>query len=81
MCDFCDNIKDKEWFEERDSWDRKNAIVQIGEKTFGLWVECEDYFYSGVAMKIKFCPICGANLSLKKKDASTSFYQKHGFDF
>ncbi len=81
MCDFCDNIKDKEWFEERDSWDRKNAIVQTGEKTFGLWIECDDYFYSGVAMKINFCPICGTNLSLKKKDASTSFYQKYGFDF
>ena len=85
MCDFCDNIKDKEWFEERDSWDRKNAIVQIGEKTFGLWIECEDYFYSGVAMKIKFCPLCGADLAReierKEKLKNNPYYQKYGFNF
>lgn len=64
MCNFCDNIKDRKWFEERDSWDRKNTIVQTGEKTFGLWIEYDDWFCSGVAMKIKFCPICGRELDI-----------------
>ena len=66
MCDFCDNIKDVEWYKEHDSWDGDNAIVQTGERTFGLWIECDDYFYSGVAMKIKFCPLCGADLIYKQ---------------
>ena len=85
MCNFCDNIKDKEWYQEHNSWDRDNAIVQTGEKTFGLWIECEDCFYSGVAMKINFCPMCGADLTqkafLKKKHAINPYYQKYGFDF
>jgi len=85
MCDFCDNIKDKEWYEEHDSYTRSNTIVQTGEKTFGLWIECEDWYYSGVAMKINFCPMCGADLAqealLKKERVNNPYYQKHGFDF
>lgn len=67
MCNFCDNIKDIEWYKEHAFWERDNAIVQTGEKIFGLWIECDDSFFSGVAMKIKFCPLCGANLALKKE--------------
>lgn len=85
MCDFCDDIKDAEWFKEHDPWDRDNAIIQTGEKTFGLWIECDDYFYSGIAMKINFCPKCGANLTqealLKKEHINNPYYQKYGFDF
>ncbi len=85
MCDFCNNIKDEEWYKEHHSWDTDNAIVQTGEKTFGLWVECDDWFCSGVVMKIKFCPICGANLAqeaiLKKERVNNPYYQKYGFEF
>lgn len=64
MCNFCDNIKDEEWYKEHHTWDTDNAIVQTGEKTFGLWIEYDDWFCSGVAMKIKFCPICGRELDI-----------------
>ena len=63
MCNFCDNIKDEKWYEEHDPYTRYDTIVQTGEKTFGLWIECEDYYYSGVAMAINFCPMCGADLA------------------
>ena len=85
MCDFCDNIKDVEYIKEHHSWGRGPEIAQTGESTFGLWVECDDYYCSGVAMKINFCPICGANLAqeacLKRERANNSYYQKYGFEF
>lgn len=85
MCDFCDNIKDIERYKKHYFWERDNAIVQTGEKTFGLWIECDDSFFSGVAMEINFCPMCGADLAqeafLKKERVNNPYYQKYGFDF
>ena len=63
MCNLCNNIKKIEQYEEVDSWDRKNTIVQKKDKTFGLWIECDDYYYSGVAMEINYCPKCGRKLN------------------
>ena len=79
MCDFCNNIKDVEYIKEHPSWERETEIAQTGEKTFGLWVECEDYYYSGIAIKIKYCPICGRLLT--KQHNYTSFKEEYGFDF
>lgn len=36
MCDFCNNIKKIEQYEDMDSWDRKDAIIQKKNKAFGL---------------------------------------------
>ena len=63
MCNFCNNIKKIEQYEETDSWDRHNTIVQKKNNSFGLWIECEDYYYSGVAMEINYCPVCGRKLN------------------
>lgn len=63
MCNLCNNIKKIKQYEEIDSWDRYNTIVQKKNKTFGLWIECEDFYYSGVAMEINYCPICGRKLN------------------
>lgn len=63
MCNFCNNIKKIEQYEEMYSWDRKDAIVQKKNKAFGLWIECEDSYYSGVTMEINYCPICGRKLN------------------
>ena len=85
MCNLCNNIKKIELYEEIDTWDRDNAIVQKKNKAFGLWIECDDCFYSGVAMEINYCPICGANLAqealLKKEHVNNPYYQKYGFEF
>ena len=62
MCNFCDNIKDVEYIKKRPFWERTTEIVQIGEHAFGLWIECEDSYYSGVVMEINYCPICGRRL-------------------
>ena len=85
MCNFCDNIKDIEWYKEHDSWDIDSVIVQTGPTSFGLWMKCEGCSRSGGIMKINFCPECGANLTqeafLKKERANNLYYQKYGFDF
>lgn len=85
MCDFCDNIKDIEYIEEHPFSKKMTEIVQTGEYTFRLWIECEDCFYGGVITKINFCPMCGADLAqkafLKKKRAINPYYQRYGFDF
>ena len=63
MCNFCNNIKKIEQYKKIDSWDRNNTIVQRKDKTFGLWIECDDFYYSGVAMEINYCPVCGRKLN------------------
>lgn len=63
MCDLCNNIKTIEQYKEMTSWDRYNTIVQQKNNSFGLWIECDDYYYSGVVMKINYCPICGRKLN------------------
>lgn len=78
MCDFCDNIKDVEQYKEHPFYERDNTIVQTKEKTFGLWIECDDYFYSRIAMYINYCPMCGTNLKLKE-DKSNKEKKKSPF--
>lgn len=84
MCDFCDNIKDVKWYKEH-SFYTNNVIVQTGKTDFGLWIKCEDCLSNGGVLKIKYCPMCGANLAqealLKKERANNPYYQKYGFDF
>ena len=63
ICNLCNNIKKIEEYKEMDTWDRNNAIVQKKNKSFGIWIECEDWYYSGVAMEINYCPICGRKLN------------------
>ena len=68
MCDFCNNIKTIEQYKEMHSWDRNNAIVQKKNKAFGLWFECDDFYYSGVIMEINYCPVCGRKLNEIEKE-------------
>ena len=63
MCNFCDNIKDVEYIKKRPFWERTTEIVQTGEYTFGLWIECPDSYYSGIDIEINYCPICGRKLT------------------
>lgn len=63
MCDFCNNIKTIEQYKEMHFWDRGNAIVQKKDKAFGLWIECDDSYYSRVAIEINYCPVCGRKLN------------------
>ena len=62
MCNLCNNIKKVEQYIKIDSWNRYNAIVQKKNNSFGLWIECEDWYYSRIAMEINYCPICGREL-------------------
>lgn len=66
MCNFCSEIIEIDKQRAISSWDRDNAIVKWFDKegkiNFGFWVEVDDYYYSGVKEKIKYCPKCGREL-------------------
>ena len=61
MCGFCEHIETKNDYKEKPFWERDNCIVKYNE-IYGLWVECDDSYYSGVAININYCPICGREL-------------------
>ena len=66
MCKWCDKdeIKQLEQYEDEDEDDRVNCIVyDKSDNLYHLWVECEDWYYSGVQFyDIEFCPYCGRKL-------------------
>ncbi len=63
MCDFCNNIINEEDYRKKNSYDRINCLVKINSYDYGLWIECEDWYYSGVKMQISYCPMCGRQLT------------------
>ena len=66
MCRWCDKdeIKDLDTYINTNNWERTDCMVY--DKTadeYHIWVECEDWFYSGRAVyDIEFCPYCGRKL-------------------
>ena len=64
-CYLCEEIYDEEelrnmhWSEREYS----NYITHNEEyNSYHLWHECDDSYYSGIIMKIKYCPVCGRKL-------------------
>lgn len=63
MCNYCNNIvKVEEYRKIFPPWKRKNVIAIDKDGDYGLWIECEDSYYSGIPLYIDYCPICGRNL-------------------
>jgi ribosomal protein L37AE/L43A len=62
MCPFCENIESVDEYRKAPFWKRDNCIVKLSNKTYGLWVECDDSYYSRVIMSIGYCPKCGREL-------------------
>ena len=50
MCDFCNNIINEEDYRKKNPYDRVNCLIKINSYDYGLWIECEDWYYSGVKM-------------------------------
>ena len=68
-CDFCskiwDNVKEyKESFEFEH--EEREAIVMNGHR-FGLYIPCDDPWYSRTIMDLNFCPVCGRQVDLNYK--------------
>ena len=61
MCNFCEHIEIKNDYKRKPFWERDNCIVKNNED-YGLWVECDDSYYSGMAITINYCPKCGREL-------------------
>ena len=66
MCSFCNEIIEIDKQRAKSYYDRDNAIVKWFDKegkiNFGFWVEVDDFYYSGVAEEIRYCPKCGREL-------------------
>ena len=68
-CDFCskiwNNVKEyKESFEFEH--DEREAIVMDVHGP-GLYIPCDDWYYSKIVMNINFCPNCGRQVNLNYK--------------
>lgn len=68
MCVWCDEdkIQDLKSYREKSWWDMdktNNMVYDAESNEYGLWVQCEDDYYSRVEFSnIKFCPYCGRKL-------------------
>ena len=70
MCDFCkDCNKTESEFQNRceSSWNEYTTIVRYYNdyglnNNYGLYVPCEDDYYSGTVLDIEYCPKCGEKL-------------------
>lgn len=64
-CELCKKIWNtkKEYTKQfQNKWDENIAIVKDNDDEIGLYVPCEDWYYSDVVMNINYCPICGRKL-------------------
>lgn len=64
-CEFCskiwDNVKEyKESFEFEH--EEREAIVMDGRGP-GLYIPCDDWYYSKIVMNVNFCPVCGRQVN------------------
>lgn len=65
-CNFCKKIWNsmeeyQKQFQHR--WDEEISIVKDDDDgNIGLYVPCNDYYYSDIIMDINYCPICGRKL-------------------
>ena len=68
MCNFCEDIITNEKYDSLSFEDKYNLPIAFIIKDnildrYHLWIECEDYYYSGKYLKnIKYCPICGREI-------------------
>ena len=64
MCKECEKIVNLEDYKNENPWVRFSRIVyDTNTNTYHLWVECEDWYYSGIAFhNINNCPYCGRKL-------------------
>lgn len=63
MCEWCDEDKIQDYKKYHDVLPSKriDCIVKSDENYF-LWLECEDWYYSGNVIELNYCPICGRKL-------------------
>lgn len=64
MCKECEEIVNIEDYKNENPWVRFSRIVyDTNTNKYHLWVECEDWDYSGIAFHdINNCPYCGRKL-------------------
>ena len=72
MCNFCNNIPTLDDYTTKISpYDRHNTIVYNHHvNRYGLWIEIDDWYYSGIIKEIYYCPVCGRELNQNKNICS-----------
>lgn len=66
QCDFCNTIYNTSKLKKQYWADREvcNCITKDkDDEEYYLWNECEDEYYTGNIMEIKYCPVCGRKLN------------------
>ena len=64
-CELCKKIwnsKDEYEAQFKHPSDAVVGVVKNSDNEIGLYVPCEDWYYSDVIMNINYCPICGRKL-------------------
>ena len=64
MCEFCEKIWDSVSEYKKNfsyNYEERDAIVMYSGRP-GLYVSCDDYYYSRVVMDVNYCPKCGRKL-------------------
>lgn len=71
-CDFCNKIySSKEEYDEfcgHNWWNEIDAIIMDKNNQPGLYVPCDDSYYSRIVMDINFCPKCGRKINPEYKN-------------
>ena len=62
MCEFCENIicSDTDIRKERN---RGNDFIYKADNEYGIYISTAEYCHPGILANIKFCPMCGRELS------------------
>ena len=68
-CEFCSKIWDNaKAYKESFEFEYQEGIAIVTDSDGpGLYVPCDDWYYSTIVMNINFCPKCGRQVNLNYK--------------
>lgn len=64
-CDFCSKIWDnvKEYKESFEFEHEEREAIVMNSRGPGLYIPCDDWYYSKIVMNVNFCPVCGRQVN------------------
>ena len=62
MCNLCNNTPTLDDYTKISPYDRRDTIVHDHLNRYWLWIETDDWYYSGIRKEIYYCPMCGREL-------------------
>ena len=64
-CEFCSKIWNnvKEYKESFEFEHEEREAIVIDGRGPGLYIPCDDWYYSKIVMNVNFCPVCGRQVN------------------